>query len=302
MPATDQLEQARTFVAQGAWQEANDGLGCADRESPLAADDLELWGMCAYMLGRDDEYDEHLRRAHELHLDAGATLRAARAAFWLGMNLLQRGEAGRGGGWIGRAQRLVDAHGGECVEQGHLMMPLAFRYEAMGELDTAAAIAGEAVAIGQRFGDPDLCGLGAQLQGRLLIRAGRIADGLALLDEAMLGVTAGGVSPIARGVVYCGVIMGCQAAYEVRRAQEWTAELQRWCARQPDMVAFSGRCHVHRAELMQLKGAWPAALEEARSAGRRARPAKQQRTLGLAAYAQGEVHRLRGAFGAAEEA
>ena len=157
-------------------------------------------------------------------------------------------------------------------------MPLALQREAAGELGAAAAIAGRAVAIADRHGDHDLLALAMHTQGHLLVLDGRIAEGLALFDEAMVAVTTGQVSPIARGIVYCGVILGCQAAYDLRRAQEWTEALARWCERQPEMVAFSGRCHVHRAEIMQLRGAWSDALEEARCAERRA--ARGQPTQG----------------------
>ena len=107
-------------------------------------------------------------------------------------------------------------------------------------------------------------------QGQYLMRLGRVDGGLRFLDEAMVAVTTGELSPIVTGLVYCSVIDGCHEASELRRAQEWTAALTRWCAEQPDMVSFTGICLVHRAEIMQLHGSWEDALEEARrAAGRR---------------------------------
>src|SRR6476620_12573767 len=117
----------------------------------------------------------------------------------------------------------------------------------------------------------------------------------------MVAITAEELSPIVTGLVYCGVILACQEVYEVRRAREWTRALSDWWALQPEMVAFTGRCLVHRAEILQLGGAWPDALNEARLAGQRfvetGNPA-----AGLAHYRQGEVLRLLGRFDAAESA
>ena len=117
-----------------------------------------------------------------------------------------------------------------------------------------------------------------------------------------MAVTAGEMSPIVSGLVYCGVILGCQDAYELGRAREWTAALTKWCEQQPDMVSFTGRCRVHRAQILLLGGAWPDALEEARRAGQRCAEGHNQLAVGEAAYLQGEVRRLRGDFTAAEEA
>jgi DNA-binding CsgD family transcriptional regulator len=133
------------------------------------------------------------------------------------------------------------------------------------------------------------------------MRDGRVREGLALLDEGMVAVTAEELSPIVTGIVYCGVILACQEVYEVRRAREWTRALSDWWALQPEMVAFTGRCLVHRAEILQLDGSWPDALEEVQRAGERFVETKNP-AAGLARYRQGELLRLQGEFGAAEEA
>ena len=123
----------------------------ADHAAPLGAEDLELMATSAYMLGRQEDYFGALERAHQAHLDAGAALRAARCAIWVGMNLALQGEMGRASGWLGRARRLVQREGRECVEQGYLLMPLMFEHESRGDLDAAIATAAEAVRIGERF-------------------------------------------------------------------------------------------------------------------------------------------------------
>lgn len=297
-----EVEQGREFYADRAWSYAYAALSGADREAPLAADDLELLATAAYMIGRQDEYFSALGRAHQAHLNAGACLHGARCAFWVGMNLAQQGEMGPAGGWLGRARRLVEREGRDCVEQGYLLMPLMFEHEARGDLDAAIATAAEAAGIAERFGDADLLALAFHGQGQLLVAQGRPREGLALLDESMVAVTNGELSPIVSGIVYCGVILGCRAAYELRRAQEWTAALASWCEEQPDMVAFTGRCLVHRTEILGLRGAWAQALEEARRAAQRCLDAHNQRAAGEAAYLEGDLHRLRGSFVAAEEA
>jgi DNA-binding CsgD family transcriptional regulator len=296
-----ELERGRESYASRAWTDAYKSLSDADRSAPLGAEDLELLATSAYMLGRDDEHLSGLERAHRMYLDPGRTLPAARCAFWMGMHLSLRGEMGRATGWLGRAQRLVERAGHECVEQGYLLLPLMFQHEAGGDFQAAAAVAGEAAATSERFGDRDLFGLAVHMQGHLLIKQGRVAEGLGLLDEAMVAVTTGELSPIVSGIVYCGVILGCQDAYELSRAREWTAALTKWCQQQPDMVSFTGRCLVHRAEILQLQGAWPDALEEARRAGLRCAEGNNQLAAGEAAYLQGEVQRLQGEFAAAEE-
>jgi DNA-binding CsgD family transcriptional regulator len=296
------LRQGRDSYARHAWREAFDSLSGADRSGGLGAEDLERLATAAYMLGRTEEHLRALERAHQRHLEAGEALRAARCAFWSGMHLALQGEMGPSSGWLARAQRIVEREQRDCVERGYLMMPRAFEHDMSGAYEAGAAIAGDAAAVGERFGDADLVALAMHVQGHLLVIAGRVTDGLRLLDEAMVAVSTGELSPIVSGIVYCGVIMGCAEAYEPRRAQEWTAALEKWWEAQPDMVAFTGRCLLHRAEIMQLHGAWSEAIEQARQASDRSLRAGNQRSAGEAAYVRGDVHRLRGEFVAAEDA
>ena len=300
--AVAEVERGRELYADRAWRGAHAALSQADRQAPLTAEDLERLATAAYMLGRQDEFYEALERAHHAHLNDGGALRAARCAFWIGINLVQQGEMARASGWLGRARRLVQREGRDCVEQGYLLVPTMFEREAQGDLDGAIETAAEAARIGERFGDPDLVAVAVHGQGHLMITNGQVREGLALADEAMLSVSTGELSPIPSGIVYCGVILACRAAYELRRAAEWTAALTKWCDEQPDMVAFTGRCLLHRTELMHLRGAWAEALVEARRAGERCIQGNNPRAAGEASYLEGEVHRLVGDSAAAEDA
>ena len=286
----------------GCGAEAHRLLSEADAISPLDADDLVMLATASYMLGRDPEQVAALERAHQLYLADGAVIPAVRAAFWTAINLALRGEWEAAGGWLGRAHRLLDQLGEDTVEAGYLLMPQAIRAAMSGDHEAAVAATAQAIEIGQRFGEPDLIALAVYEQGRGRIRQGNLAEGLQLMDEAMVAVLADNLSPFVTGLIYCGVIEGCRTVHAVRRAHRWTAALTEWCAGQPDLVAFTGQCLTHRAELMQFQGDWDGALDEAEKAGERFREGMSQFPAAHAFYRQGEVHRLRGEPAAAEEA
>ena len=300
--AVTELERGRERYAGQAWRGAYESLSVADRADPLGPEDLELLATSAYMLGREDEYLALLERAHSAHLKADEPARAVRCAFWVGTHFAQRGEMAQAGGWLGRAQRLLERHGPLEVERGYLLLPSMFEQLGQGLPEVAAEIAGEAVAIAESCGDRELFALAAHMQGHIRIELGRLKDGMALLDEAMLPAAAGELSPIVTGIVYCGVILACQDAHEVGRAREWTGVLSTWCEDQPDLVSFTGRCRIHRAEIMQLGGSWSDALDEARRAHDRCLEGQNESAAGEASYRQAEIHRLRGEHTAADRA
>jgi len=300
--SVDALDRARDAYAGRAWLEAYEAFTNADEVAPLEVEDLELLTTATLMLGRDDDAIAILERAHHRYLERGETLPAARAAIWIGLNLATRGAVGPATGWFGRAQRLLDQQPGESAEHGYLLVPLVFQHEAAGDFEAAAAVAGQASAIGERFGDPDLFSMALHAQGYMLVKAGRVREGLALLDESMVAVTTGNLSPFVVGIVYCGVILACQEVFEVGRAREWTLALTEWADQQPDLIAFTGRCRIHRAEILQLGGSWEDALEEARRACERLVETRNAVATGVAYYRHGELLRLRGEFDAAEDA
>jgi DNA-binding NarL/FixJ family response regulator len=301
--AIAELRRGREAYANQAWRAAHDALSAADRAKGLGVDDRELLARAAYMVGRDDGYVSGLERAHRAHLDADDVPSAVRCAFWIGHNMLFRGQTARASGWFGRAQRLLDGMDRDCVERGYLLIPAWLEQMARGDYELAQATASEAAEIGEQFEDHDLVWLARDDQGCALMKQGRVAEGLRLIDEVLVAAAGGELSSIVTGIVYCNTIAFCRDSYELRHAREWTEALTTWCDEQPEMVAHNGLCLVHRAEIMQLQGAWEDALEEAkRAADRFTQGVLNELACGKAHYRQGEVHRLRGEVAAAEAA
>jgi DNA-binding CsgD family transcriptional regulator len=302
-----ELERGRRAYDRREWQSAHasllaaDAAGRAGGAGGLGPADLWRLALAAYLTGRDDEAVGVLERAHQAYVEAGDLVGGARLAFWLGFQLAERGELGPATGWFGRASRLLDRAGGEHVERGYLLIPMAYQRLQGGDASGAFAAAGEAVALGERFEDADLLALALHLQGHARLREGRVDEGLALLDEAMVSVTADEVSPMVAGLVYCSVIGGCRRVFALSRAHEWTAALLSWCEAQPDLVPYRGQCLVYRAEILQLHGQWDQALAEAARAAD-GLAARDREATGAAHYQCAELHRLRGEYAAAEAA
>jgi DNA-binding NarL/FixJ family response regulator len=295
---TVSAELAREAFARREWRDAYRLF----RESGTSeARDLEQLAIVSYLVGEDVESAKAWEAAHRAFLDAGDRGDAARCAAWLGLLHMLRGETAQGGGWLARADRIVEEIGPECTARGYLLVPAFLASLESGDAIGADGLATEIVTIARGCGDPDLFALGVLARGQATLARGNTNAGLRLLDEAMVAVTAGEVSPIPSGIVYCAVIEACMDAFELGRATQWTEALHDWCESQPDLVPYRGQCLVHRSQVLQAHGDWTdAAVEAERAREHLSHPAHP--ALGLALYQLGELHRLRGEFTEAEEA
>ena len=295
----DDRELGMRAFAVREWKAAFDHLSRAEGNGPLEPVELEQLGHAAYLIGKPERAATSWTLAHNGFVDRGEPRRAGRLGFWLSLTLLLDGKAAQSSGWLARTQRLLGETTQACPEQG-LMLTLDGLFSmGKGDGETAGKCFDQAVSMGRAFGDPDLMALAVLGRGQASIQAGHADEGLALLDEAMVTVTAGEVSPMTAGIVYCAVILTCQRAFDLRRAHEWTVALDDWCRSQPGLIAFRGECLVHRSELLLLKGDWTAALKEARRA-EEVFSGRSGRLAGRALYQQAEVHRLWGQFEEAE--
>jgi DNA-binding NarL/FixJ family response regulator len=300
MAVADRAERARGAFERRLWGAAFDQLSAAHREGQLDVEDLERLAVAAYMVGRDDACDDAWVEAHRAWSHGGEAGRAARCAFWQALGLFFRGDLAPAMGWVARGGRVLGDSRGESVEQAWLRMLTALPRLFEGDADVYSSFV-DAGAIAERFADPDATMFARLCRGYALILQGRVAEGVALLDEVMVAVTADEVAPLLTGIAYCQVIALCQAVFDIRRAREWTEALTRWCDSQPDLVPFRGNCLVHRCEIFQLQGAWTDALESARQARELLAGPPTWDVLGSAYYQLAEIERLRGELREAEE-
>jgi DNA-binding NarL/FixJ family response regulator len=295
------VQAARDAFARHSWREVYTLLTQAAGD--LDADQLEMLAVAANLIGQDDESVRAWEQAHAEHLRAGRPDRAAQSACWAALGLLLRGEMAQAGGWMTRAERIVEEVGadGPVAAQGMLLIPAALAALHAGDAEGAQEVADQLIAIGTAVDEPDLLAFGRLTTAQAALVAGDIVRSMRLFDEVMVSVTMGDVSPIPAGIIYCAVVEGCVEACDLRRAAEWTEALRRWCDDQPDLVPYRGQCMVHRSQVLLARGSWEEAAAEADHACERlAHPFHP--ALGLAHYQRGELHRLRGELDAAADA
>jgi ATP/maltotriose-dependent transcriptional regulator MalT len=281
------VDRAREAVARGAWSDVYDVLHTVD-PSELIARDLEALADAAWWVSRFAESLEFRQKAYAAYAAEGDDLGAAGVAARLAIEHFVRDEPSVGAGFLMRARRHAEAVP-EGAEHGFLAMVEATVARFSGDTERAIELADRAVSIGQRAGNRDLVAMSLHTKGLALIDAGRVAEGLPFMDEAMAAVVAGDLSPYFTGIVYCALIGACLELSDVRRAGEWSDAARVWCETLPSSAPFPGMCRVNRAEVARLRGLWSEAEAEAVRASEELEPIDP----GLAASALVQVAEIR---------
>ena len=249
---TGLLERARDAASRRQWAEAHHLFTEANAAELLGPADLPLVAQVAYAAGHLDLTIETWERAHAESVRAGDSLAAAGAAVRVAMHLLfDTALMAPVRGWLSRAERLLDGPGDTPV---HAWLAVVRNYERMlaGDARGAREWARRAIEVGARC-DPAAAAIGRVAEARSLILAGEVRDGLALLDEAGVATVSGELDPLSTGVVYCELVCALQGLAQYDLAEEWTKAMERWCAANA-IGSIHGRCRVHRAEILRLRG------------------------------------------------
>ena len=209
MGIIDDLRRARQRYERREWVAAYRALSDLG-DAELDAEDFTALATTAFLLGRRDDCVHALQRAYQAGLNAGDRRAAVRAAYLMTVTLRQAGERAVANGWHARAARLLGELADDVAEHGYLCESAMMGHVLDGDFPQAVALAPRIADYGRRFAEPDLLTLGLHAEGRLMLYSGRVAEGLERMDEALVGVMAGEVTPVTAGRVYCSTIEACR--------------------------------------------------------------------------------------------
>jgi len=293
------VERAHEMAALRAWRQAFELLMEADADGPLAATDLPMLGEVAYAAGQLEMAIEAWARAHTAFMQAGDQVAAAGAAVRVAMHLLfDTALMAPVRGWLARAERLLEAQG-ETPAQAWFAVVRTYERMLTGDLPGARPWARRAIEVGLRC-DPAAGAIGQVAEARLRILDGDVQQGLALLDQAGVATVSGDLDPFSTGVVYCELVCALQGLAHYDVAEEWTEAMERWSETNA-IGSLHGRCRVHRAEILRLRGSCNEAERQALVACQELRP-YLRRELGWPLNELGRIRLHKGDIAGAEAA
>jgi hypothetical protein len=293
------LAAARVAVERGEWVEALD-LIAASGPSATSAQGLELRAQAEYGSGGFEASVSAWEDLHALLLADDDVAGAARAAAMVAMFLMMdTGLMAPVRGWLRRADRLLEGHD-ECPADAVIAAVRGYERFMCGDMDAARTSAASAIELGRRLGVDPVVVIGRVCAARVHIFDGHVEQGLDLLDEIAIDLTSGVVDPLTTGMMYCELICAAQGMALHDRASEWTALMEQW-RHGAAIGAISGRCRVHRAEILRISGPCDLAEAEALGACEELRP-WMRREFGWPLVELGNIRLRRGDLVGAEEA
>lgn len=262
MAAQGQIEEANTALREGRWEDARSAFEreAARRETAEALDGLAeaLW-----WLGRTRDSVRHRERAFTRFREAGQLARAGMAAIALSISyLVNLGNPPAARGWLARAERVVDGSEPNPL-QGWLWLMHGFMAD---DLEAAWDLLNRALDFARSSGDADLELLALSDLGTAAVRAGRVDEGLALLDEAMAGTLAGEYTRLDTVVfTTCNMLAACGLAGDLERATQWCRAADRFMERYGSPFMYA-TCRAHYGGVLVKRGRWPEAEGELQAA------------------------------------
>src|SRR3954453_13041839 len=293
------VQRARDAASRGDWEAAFELFMRVDADGLAGPADLAVLADVAYPAGHLDVPLEAWERVYALGVEASDTDAAASAAVRVAMHLLfDTALMAPVRGWLARDERLLE---GQSETPASAWLAVVRTYERMltGDLPGARPWARRAIELGSRL-DPAACALGRVAEARLRILGGDVEQGLALLDEVGVATVSGDLDPLSTGVVYCELVCALQGLAQYDVAEEWTEAMERWCKTNA-IGSLHGRCRVHRAEILRLRGACDEAETEALGACEELRP-YLRREMGWPLSELGRIRLRKGDIEGAEQA
>jgi class 3 adenylate cyclase len=297
----DILDRARQAAQRHAWAEAMEAFAEADREQALGPDDLKLLAEAAWWGGYPDESVEAYERAYTGYVNEGEKGAASRIAGWLAYLSFRRMAFSVGGGWMGKAEQLLEDEPEGTDHAWLALMHAAAAAMTGGDFEAASASLDHAITLAHRHGVPEVDAMATSVKGYVMIGAGMWQEGMALIDQAAAAAVSGELEDRIACDVYCNTIAACRNMADYGRAGEWTEEADRWMQRN-SLGGYPGVCRVHRAELKRLHGSYSEAEQQARVACEELERYRLLDSLAFAHKEIGEVRLRRGDLDSAEEA
>jgi tetratricopeptide (TPR) repeat protein len=296
---TDTAERARLSASRGEWQGALELFMALDAQASLDPGDLPLLAEVAYAAGHLDVTITAWERVHAACRAEGDHAAAAGAAARVAMHLLfDTALMGPVRAWLARAEGLLEGRA-DCPAHAWHAVVRAYERLLSGDHDEARDWAERSVEVGSTLA-PAAAALGRVACARLLLLEGDVEAGLSLLQEVGVETTAGDLDPLSTGVVYCELVCALQGVAQYDLAEEWTEVMERWCESHA-IGSLHGRCRVHRAEILRLRGRCEEAEAEATTACEELRP-YLRRELGWPLSELGQIRLRRGDIAGASQA